>query len=168
MVLKTSMVKHERGTRLTEQQWQTPHLDRLEELLAQMVRYVHARLEEEGAISPSQYYLMKMLERSTVLTVSDLATKLGMTAAGATGLIDRLSKAGLAVRRRDEHDRRVVWVELSAEGAASLQEARRLRRQVFGDVFASLSPAELEQMVMLYEKVSSGITKLKEGDQNCG
>lgn len=140
--------------------WQTPHLDRLEEMSGLVFRHIQNRLEEEGGISPSQFYLLRLLQRRGVLTVSDLAARLGMTAAGATGLVDRLVKSGLVTRRRDEQDRRVVWVELSPAGAERLQETRLLRRKVISEILAPLSPAELEQMVQLYQKITADLTTI--------
>jgi DNA-binding MarR family transcriptional regulator len=50
-------------------------------------------------------------------SVSELARELGMRGASATVLVDRLERAGHAVRERDPEDRRRVWV--SATPAAT-------------------------------------------------
>lgn len=44
------------------------------------------------------------------VTAGDLAGATGLTTGAITGLIDRLEKAGLARRERDERDRRKVFV----------------------------------------------------------
>lgn len=131
-----------------------PYLDRMEELLRHFFQAFHARIEEAGGMSRSQYVLVKLLAEKAPITVSEVAQHLGMTAAGATGLIDRLEKAGMVDRERDAEDRRVVRVTLNAEGRRQLAEARRLRRQVLADFFAPLSPDELAELIRLYEKVA--------------
>lgn len=156
-----------------EQQWMSQQLDRMEEMSGRFFRYFHTRIGEEGGLSPSQFFLLKLLERGGVRTVSDLASHLGMTAAGATGLIDRLVKQELVVRRRDEEDRRIVWVELSPNGADKLAEARRLRRNLMAELFSPLTREEVEQMIRLYQKITDGIPATgrlpgKEGEHCCG
>ena len=138
------------------QDWLSPYMDRMEESLHQFFRYFHGRIEEAGALSPSQFFLVKVLEHGK-LTVTDLATRLDVTAAGATGLVDRLVRNGLVLRRRDEADRRVVWVELSPEGEAALEAGRRLRREIMAEFFGALAQTELDQLVTLYEKAARSV-----------
>jgi DNA-binding MarR family transcriptional regulator len=46
----------------------------------------------------------------------ELATALGLTAAAATGLLDRMEAAGLAQRRADARDGRAFTISLTAAG----------------------------------------------------
>lgn len=153
---------------MAEPEWKPEHLERLEDLAGQVFRHVQARMEEERGVSPSQFYLLRLLEQRGVMTVSELAGRLGMSAAGATGLIDRLVKASLVTRQRDEHDRRIVWVGLSEEGIGRLQETRKLRHKVVAEVVAPLSAPEMEQMLLMFQKMADTMTKHRKGDQNCG
>jgi len=137
--------------------WLTPYMDRMEEMSRYFFRYFHARIEAEGGLSPSQFFVLKTLKAAGTLTVSDLARSLGMTTAGATGLVDRLTRAGLVTRQRDHRDRRVVWVHLSDEGARQYAGACALRRTVLSELFSTLSPDEVAQLVGLYEKVFRNI-----------
>ncbi|HYG58347.1 MAG TPA: MarR family transcriptional regulator [Symbiobacteriaceae bacterium] len=134
--------------------WLAPYLDRMEELSRQFFRYFHGRIEAAGGLSPSQFWLLKVLEKKGPQTVTDMAVCLGMTAAGVTGLVDRLLRGHLVTRRRDEADRRIVWVELTTQGHEAIEAARHLRREILGEVFGNFSPAEMEQLVTLYEKAS--------------
>lgn len=137
--------------------WLAPYMDRMEEMSRNFFRYFHARIEAEGGLSPSQFFVLKTLKAAGTLTVTDLAKKLGMTTAGATGLIDRLVRSGLAVRERDSRDRRIVWVSLSEEGARQFAVACALRRTILGELFSNLTPEEVAQLVHLYEKVFRNI-----------
>jgi DNA-binding MarR family transcriptional regulator len=130
------------------------YLDRMEELSIRFLRYFHSRVEEQGCISPSQYFLMRMLSDQGSMTVSDLAQHLDTSVAGATGLIDRLVKAGWVDRRRDEADRRLVHIALTAEGETRFTESATHRRAIMADVLGVLTPNEMEQLVGLYEKIA--------------
>ncbi|MFZ5814776.1 MAG: MarR family winged helix-turn-helix transcriptional regulator [Bacillota bacterium] len=141
-----------------EEQWLTPHLDRVEELSRRFFRHLHTRLEQGACgISPSQYPLLRMLEERGESTVSEVAAHLGMSVAGATGLIDRLVRAGLVERRRDESDRRLVFVTLSPAGREGLAEARRLRRSIIAELMSALTREEVEQYMRIYEKMHASL-----------
>lgn len=137
--------------------WLAPYLDRMEEMSRRFYRYFHARIEAEGGLSPSQFIVLKVLQAEGSLTVSDLAAKLGVSTAGATGLVDRLVRAEMVERTRDRNDRRVVWLRLSDHGAAQLSAACQTRRQIIAELLAPLTQPEVQQWVQLYEKISRGI-----------
>jgi DNA-binding MarR family transcriptional regulator len=126
----------------------------MEELLRRFVRAFHDRLQHMGSLTQSQYCLLKVLDREGHCTVSDVAQRLDMTVAGATGLIDRLVRANLVTRQREETDRRVVRVALSPEGVAAIGEACRQRRELMSEFLSPLAPAELDQLIALYEKMA--------------
>lgn len=141
-----------------EEQWLTPHLDRMEELSRLFYHHMRTQLERsECGISPSQFPVLKLLEEKGEATVSEVASHLGMSVAGATGLIDRLVKAGLVERRRDEGDRRLVFVALSAQGEAGLARARRTRRAIIADLMSTLTRDEVEQFLATFEKMHASL-----------
>ncbi|MCG0240106.1 MAG: MarR family transcriptional regulator [Firmicutes bacterium] len=135
-----------------EQQWLTPYLDRIEELSHQFFRHVQRRLEQTG-ISPSQYPLLRLLAARGELRISDLAALLHLSVPGVTGLVDRLVRQGLVTRRRDEADRRVVYVALSAEGRARLARAAAERREAWAELLGGLSESEVAEFVSLLERM---------------
>ncbi|HWI52030.1 MAG TPA: MarR family transcriptional regulator, partial [Symbiobacteriaceae bacterium] len=111
--------------------------------------------------------VLKVLENAGTMTVSDLAQKIGISTAGATGLLDRLVRANLVERTRDQSDRRIVWVRLSGEGANQLAEACRLRRSILAELMASLTPDEVHQFMHLFEKISRNAPAPVPGSDLC-
>lgn len=69
-----------------------------------------ARLARRTGMSSSDAKALYLLEKHGRMGVAQLADELGMRAASATVLVDRLEQAGHAVRERDPDDRRRVWV----------------------------------------------------------
>jgi|GEM_PF-1500837 DNA-binding MarR family transcriptional regulator len=57
------------------------------------------------------------------LTISELAARLGVTPPATTALVDKLEKMYWVERVRDPADRRVVWVRLTPEVGAVVENA---------------------------------------------
>ncbi|MGH2389778.1 MAG: MarR family transcriptional regulator [Chloroflexota bacterium] len=88
------------------------------------------------------------------LTMSALARSLGVTDGSAAVLSDRLVKQGLAVRRADLNDRRVVWLEPSPCAVELIERFRRLERQTVEADLHALDDAELGTFLALIERVA--------------
>jgi len=104
-------------------------------------------------ITPPQYMVLHMIERCGVQSVSDIATKLGVGAPAASGMIDRLEQAGYVERTRDCADRRIIRVELSPAGCELLVGVEESIRQTFRQVFSALSDEELTELIRLHRTV---------------
>ncbi len=71
---------------------------------------------ESSSLTNAQWMPLYMLYKGRASTVADLARETQMDAGAMTRLLDRLEAKGLCTRVRSEQDRRVVNLELSAEG----------------------------------------------------
>jgi DNA-binding MarR family transcriptional regulator len=58
-----------------------------------------------------------ILRSNKLLTGIELAKETGLTSGAITGVIDRLEKAGYVQRKRDDNDRRLVFIEPFKEKA---------------------------------------------------
>jgi DNA-binding MarR family transcriptional regulator len=76
-------------------------------------------------------------------THSELAQRCMITPATLTGLVSTLEKAGYVRRRRDESDRRVVWLTLTEAGQARAEEIAVRARAANDELRRKLTP-ELE------------------------
>ena len=65
------------------------------------------------AINRTDGRCIDIVQRLGPVTAGRLATEAGLTTGAVTAVIDRLEKAGYLRRRRDEHDRRKVLVEMT-------------------------------------------------------
>jgi DNA-binding MarR family transcriptional regulator len=61
------------------------------------------------------------LQRTGPRRLTDLAASEGVSQPGMTDLVTRLERDGLALRRRDPKDKRVVWVSLTTAGELFVQ-----------------------------------------------
>src|SRR5450631_171161 len=74
------------------------------------------KADHETGLTGSQLWVVKMLDGSSPLMVSDLARRMYLHPATMVGLIDRLEAKGLVQRTRSDKDRRVVHVIITAQG----------------------------------------------------
>lgn len=135
------------------------YLSKLEEVFMELVRRLHNELAGQmvSGITGSQFFVLKKISARGRLTVSEVAEELGVSLSAVTALVDRLVKNGLAVRSRDERDRRLVWLEATSKGKRVLDKCIDGRRKVSVKFFGQLPEGDLEKLVEIYEKVLSRI-----------
>ncbi len=68
------------------------------------------RLGAELEVNPTDLAAMEHLIQSGPLSPSEIASRLGVTTAAATTIVDRLTRVGHVARRSNEQDRRGVLV----------------------------------------------------------
>jgi len=80
-------------------------------------------ITRSAGVSPTQYQLLLFIrgDPGRSPTVAELAEKLQIRHQSAVGLVDRCEAAGLVRRRRDEANRRRVFVTMTSRGAALLK-----------------------------------------------
>lgn len=131
------------------------YCDRLDEMLRYFMRKMHQELAEtlERGITGNQFILMKIIHDQGRMTVSAVAEELCVSLSAVTSLVDRLCKVGVMVRRRSEEDRRVVWLELTNEGASLVNDCQAGRRRVINRYLGQLKEDDLISLISIYEKV---------------
>jgi DNA-binding MarR family transcriptional regulator len=89
---------------------------------------------------------LSVLARRQPLRMSDLAEALGMTAASASALIDRMVQRGFVTRRSDPDDRRTVLVELSRRGQRILDIMERGSSDHFTRMIEKMTASERDAL----------------------
>ncbi len=81
------------------------------------------------------------------LRMQDLAAAVVLSKSGLTRLVDRLAEAAYVVRVSCPSDRRGTFAEITAEGRATLEQARPVHRRGIAEHFSErLDPAELDAL----------------------
>lgn len=127
-------------------------IDLLPQLTRGFARREHNYLSR-GEITLPQLWALEFLSREHECPMHGLATFLGISRPAATGLIDRLIGQGLARRRGDPRDRRIVRVTLSPKGRRILTSIWEQKRRMIVDVFGQISPSERAQYLATLERV---------------
>jgi DNA-binding MarR family transcriptional regulator len=107
----------------------------------------------ELELSAPQVHTLLALGNDGALAMGDLARRVGITEKTATGLVDRLERDGLVQRVRDDADRRVVHVRLTARGEAAHQRIDRGMLQKLTWLLTRLDAADRRDLFRIIEKL---------------
>jgi DNA-binding MarR family transcriptional regulator len=103
---------------------------------------------------------MGVLHEVGPITVSHLATRLGISPPSTSAMVDRMVDGGLVERVRGEEDRRVVSVWLTPAGEAALAAAIGGRRGKLERVLGQLDPTELADTLRVLSRLELAIEEL--------
>lgn len=108
-----------------------------------------------GEITMEQYWLLRLLRMTggNGMSIGDLAEGTGVGQSSISTACQRLEKAGLVARKRDEDDERVVLVRLTDEGRAQMERWRQARRVELAHMLEPLDDEELETLKQLMRRV---------------
>jgi DNA-binding MarR family transcriptional regulator len=117
-----------------------------------MVAHLHSCTQ-----SPAQLHVLGVLREVAPITVSQLASRLGISPPSTSAMVDRMVDAGLVDRARSEEDRRIVTVWLTGAGETALNEAIGGRRGLLERVLGRLDPTELTDTVRVLRRLEQAL-----------
>jgi DNA-binding MarR family transcriptional regulator len=115
----------------------------LRPILLRLSRELRKETEDLG-VTGRQVTLLWLIRNHPGLSLRELAAEERISAPALSGHVDRLEKAGLLERARDDLDRRRVGLTLTDEGAKLLKRVRARRTSWLAGRLRGLEPDELE------------------------
>ena len=98
-------------------------------------------------ISSSDLECLDFLNLEGRVTAGRLAEVTGLTTGAITGVVDRLEKAGLVRRERDDNDRRKVFIAIIPENIAGIGKFYEHMQRAMLKVWDGYSDAELRLLL---------------------
>lgn len=123
------------------------------------MKYFMNRFSYKAGIS--QILTLSELREGGPQKQAQLAKKLGYTPGAMTGIADRLTKQGLARRKKDESDRRINLLELTEKGQQLLLDAQEEGQLIRKSLYASLSEEEITQLLAIQKKLLATVQGFK-------
>ncbi len=111
--------------------------------------YSHEVSNNFGITGP-QLWALKTISQNGRLSLSDLSERMYLHRSTITGVIDRLEKKGYVTRNRDKADRRVIYVQLTAEGK---RLAKRAPNPAQGKMIYGLNNLKKGELNLVYDSV---------------
>ena len=112
------------------------------------------RIFNEFGLTEQQWRVLRVLWEHDRIAFRDLATVTLIPAPSLVGVIDRLTRQGLAARKRSETDRRNVWVLATAAGRDMHREVSPLVEEAYADLRASIDGDEWRNLVKGLERLA--------------
>ncbi|WP_236238893.1 MarR family winged helix-turn-helix transcriptional regulator [Streptomyces sp. CC228A] len=135
----------------------------LAEQLLRLTRRLHRsqkrQLESaEVSITPAQSRLLRTVAHyEAPPRMADLAARLEVVPRAVTSLVDGLEASGRVRRVPDPANRRVVRIELTEEGRATLRQLRSARRAAAEEILAPLTAEQRELLGGLLGALVDGV-----------
>jgi MarR family 2-MHQ and catechol resistance regulon transcriptional repressor len=111
------------------------------------------RLLRPLGVSAAGGLVLGLLRDHGRMSPSELGDRLIVTRATVTGLIDSLERRGFVRRTANPADRRSIFVEITADGLAAVQEVRTLIHRNEKRWMSALSDDELRTYVALLHRI---------------
>ena len=93
-----------------------------------------------------QLWAIKIISEMGLVKTSDLAHRMYLHPATVTGIINRLEAIGLIKRVRTNEDRRVVRIELTADGKNLVTKAPQVAQGLLVEGLEALTQKKLQEM----------------------
>ena len=116
--------------------------DRLHSAAIHLLRRLR-REDTASGVSTAQFSALSVLVFAGPQTLGDLAAAEQVRPPTMSRLVDSLERSNLALRERDEADRRVVRVHATETGRRLLTEGRHRRVAVLAGQLEALAPEDL-------------------------
>jgi DNA-binding MarR family transcriptional regulator len=116
--------------------------NQLRPALLRLARELRQETEQLGVTS-RQVTLLWLIRNNPGMSLRELAAEERISAPALSGHVDRLEKAGLLARVRDEADRRRVGLSLTEEGERLLRRVRARRTTWLAERLRGLDDDEL-------------------------
>ncbi len=126
----------------------------MKQIVSALAQQVDRRLQSES-LTHAQWMPLFLLYKGSASTVADLARETQMDAGAMTRLLDRMEAKGLCKRVRNAEDRRVVNLELTAEGREAAKGIPTVLCEVQNALLAGFSPDEWRMLIGLLQRLKN-------------
>lgn len=117
---------------------------------------LHSRkLVQKSGLTAPQLLVMQAVRSEGRAKPSTIAREVLLSQATITSIVDRLVKAGLVERKREDGDRRVVYISLTETGREKLLQAPEMLQEGFLREYRKLADWEQSQLIAALQRVAS-------------
>jgi DNA-binding MarR family transcriptional regulator len=127
----------------------------MQEIAAYQSNYI-----KSGQITLTQLIFLEYLSNHDQCQMHELVNALYVSSPNATGMLDRLVKEKLAIRRRGDEDRRAVFVSITAKGRKILKEIYAKKKKGILKLFSRISPQERATYLEIIEKLVKNLAEV--------
>ena len=120
----------------------------------QMSRQGERSLSPLG-IGMTEFKLLRILAEDGPTPMARLSDATILTQPAITSFVDKLENEGLVVRDRDQKDRRVIRISITAKGRALFRRALKIHSRFVTELLSALDQGELSRLASIMKKLST-------------
>jgi len=105
------------------------------------------------ALTPSQYFVLLLVETGEATSSAELARATGVLPQSTTELISLLEKRGLIARSPDNVNSRILRIEVTAAGRELFEKGTEVARRLERELFEEFEPREVEALNGLFGRL---------------
>jgi len=141
---------------------ETRHLmDRVDTSLIALRRILRATemfgrdLAKAAGLTPAQFRVLQVVAENGSSTPKAIATRMSVSQATMTALLDKLARKEMVTRQRSQRDRRQTDIVITPQGRAAMEDAPDALQQIFVRRFEALEDWEQAQLIASLERVAA-------------
>jgi DNA-binding MarR family transcriptional regulator len=123
--------------------------------IIQLIDLHSKHLVKKFGLTGPQLIILQEISRAGEISASEIAKAISLSQATVTGILDRLEKRELVLRRRSYHDRRRVMLKITPQGAELLQAAPPPMQERFTFQFVRLQRWEQYMILSSLHRILS-------------
>lgn len=127
--------------------------------IAAIIKHNGRKILENYTITPPQFIALQWLFEHGDMTIGELSNKMFLAFSTTTDLVDRMEANNLVKRIKDTKDRRVVTIQLLAEGKRIIVEVINKRRDYLNSTLSDFEEEEVKQFSQLLSKLHQEMKK---------
>ena len=112
-------------------------------------------LERRIGLTGPQLYVLKVVSDSDVVSVGKIAKIVSLSQGTVTGILERLEKRQLIIRKKDAQDRRRVLVTITDPGKSLIKNAPPLMQEAFVEQFERFRDWEQTMILSALQRLVS-------------
>ncbi len=113
------------------------------------------RIFNEFGLTEQQWRVLRVLWQQDEVAFRELADLTLIPAPSLVGIVDRLTRSGLAERRRSATDRRNVYVHATVKGKALEKKVRPRVDEAYDELRSSVDAKTWNSLIVGLEQISS-------------
>ena len=130
-----------------------------------MVKFIEKELAEkglEGLIPSHGNVLTALYENDGMLTMKEIAKRIGKDKSTVTPLVEKLLKLGYVEKEKSQKDKRVTYIKLTEKGRRIESKYDQISSDVHETAYRNFSQEEKETFLRLLKKLNDNFTEPEE------
>lgn len=117
-------------------------------------------LRKNGLTIPQLLVLDQVKEAPK--TIGEISQLIDLSYSTVSGIVDRLERSGMVCRKRDEKDRRVVWVMVDENAQCRTEHIPVFQDAYYRELFTGMTSEEIEMISDSLQKLNQYLEKKRD------